>query len=447
MVNRSALLARRNVSLAALCALTIGVVSISLSGCGGSGGGGTTVDAPGSKAQVTAGQTLLNTMLNSKVDPTYDNLSSLRATFLDAYNKDKSNKQAKFGYATSDVALSSQKVIDAINGVFHSKSRGKTDPITQTAQQANPWRATRPGVDSTRKILGLAWKMPGAISNLTRSRQVDAEKIRVVVREMFDRLNEDLPLLESLAQDSTFSFDIANFREGSGTITMDQADLQSVLTGLYGVRAVLAIALAYDFNPRGFDFNKSVGDVFGNKTDGSLVTRDEYLPVTPFGNLMSDGKADFASAKSDLKKGADEAVIAVTNLHARINQSNRLIDGSDITSDDVKLVQDDATKFKSGLEGEITLDDGSAINAAIWFNNPPASLRAFEPTYHVSIVKDFNGDPKPLLTAENADFPDPTFGGLIVKPRGDLKVQVSWHGNMGDLASGSNDYYYYNYGN
>lgn len=122
---------------------------------------------------------------------------------------------------------------------------------------------------------------------------------------------------------------------------------------------------------------------------------------------MADGVARFGAAKNDLSTAADRATTAVTTLKARASQSGHLIDATKVNATELTA---QIAQFKNALTQQATIN-GTTYNLNAWFTNPPVSLRALEPTYHVTTQFGTKS-----LTASATDFPDMTLGGLIVNP-------------------------------
>jgi hypothetical protein len=399
---------------------------------------------------VTEGRTQLDAVLRSDDDPTATTLQSIRDRFSRAYQLDRSNRQAAMGYAVSDVAVAAQRVIDVL-----TRSRGVSraelakDPAYQVASSAIGWNVSRPSANTTSRALKSATSLPFSLAG--RRRSVDLNQLRAELTALYDTLNNALPIMETVAADPTFTFPIADFQDGEGERLIDQADVQTILGALYAAQAVLGVGLAYEFDYGQFDFNQRVGDRFANKTPGSTVTPNEYLPPAPFGNLRSNGGGLFAASRAGLGKAADLIKAAATTMQNRPAPDGHLIDSGTFTAGDFADVRDGADDFKAALTSQYTFEDGTTINANAWFSSPPASLRAFVPTYQVVEYTYFdfnlNRDNTTIqLIAGPGDFPDKTFGGLIVNPNNDsFNASAFPTDTVGSLATASGSDYFYGF--
>ena len=412
--------------------------------------GGTTTDPAGAVADVAQGQTQLNTLITANVDPTSASLAALTQTFASAYTKDPNNNQAAMGLGIGTIAEAAQQVVSAVTGTSRASSAPlsraqQTDlsNLSQTAQSSLPWKMRRFDSKTGLQSVQGALRLPVTLARLNRSgRAADAATIRQSLVNLRIALDKAIPLIAQSTNQADFAFAFPDFETNTtNPRIMDQADATSFLAGLYAVRGVLDIALAYDPTYGTFDFNQKIGDRFTAKVAGDTVTPDEYLPPAPFLTLTATGKADFAQAQTDFINGADGANAALTRLAARSPLSGlHLIDSNQITAADYAEGHDGINQFKAALTAPYTTTGNSpvTVNLAAWFSSPPASLRALLPTYTVKEADGFT-----YLSADINSFPDATFGGIVANYNTDsFKIRFSGDQNVGELAtySGYADY-------
>ncbi|HZP84154.1 MAG TPA: hypothetical protein VFB21_21105 [Chthonomonadaceae bacterium] len=380
-------------------------VIVAATGCGGGG------NNPGQNPQqaqqtVETGRQQINAILAGT--PTEANLQQVVNTFNTARAQAPNNAQAQFGFAISSVALQAQALINRIQG---RAAGAETDALDVAASRGTLWNVSSPDAGLSANTLRLALTAP--LSAAMRSRAVAPNQIRTALDNLKTTLDTAIPLVESVANQSGFTFQLT---DRNGTFTIDQGDAQSFLSGLYIVRAITNMALAYDFNWGTFDFGQSINAKFGaTLIDGALIGPNDYLPPLPFGTLLSDGAARFAAAKQDLSTAADKALVAVDMLTARTDTTRHLVDATTINATTAK---DTVNTYKADLSQSFQVNsDGiqQTFNPNAWFTQPPTSLRALMPTYHVI----GESDPFLLQTSPN-DYPDKTFGGLRVNPSDDM---------------------------
>ncbi len=187
------------------------------------------------------------------------------------------------------------------------------------------------------------------------------------------------------------------------------------------------MTLAYDFNYGSFDFSQTIESRFGAQlANGTPLAPANYLPPAPFGLLTNEGRAQMQAAQGYLSQGADVANAAANTLQARQNQTGHLIDSTGVNFTEVRA---GIALFKNALTQPVTLGNDPAItvNLSAWFTNPPADLRSILPTYSTNASGAFTTP---------SSYPDPTLGGLLVNPSGDLfAAEVSAEEPVAALAA------------
>ena len=136
---------------------------------------------------------------------------------------------------------------------------------------------------------------------LLRTRQATSGGATLTMgfQNLLAALNRDLPLLALAANDPQFSFPLPGVGGTSVTTTLDEADARGFEAGAFGARAGVQVSLAYDLDTPAFNLTTPIAQTI-SATDGRTIAPSQYLPPAPFGQLQSNGKALFASAKSDL---------------------------------------------------------------------------------------------------------------------------------------------------
>lgn len=221
------------------CATLIGV----LAGCGG--GSSTPVVSNGKTLQenLDAGRTAMNDILQGNKPANTQTLNDVFTSFDVAHKQDAHNRQAEFGYAVSLVALRAQAVLDKAQG---RAAGDDTNALSETANKALLWNTTPGGTDPAQAVrLGLA--APLAAAQLSRA--ADPALLRATLSNLQTSLGDAITVLTDVAGQADFTYSIL-LKQGNTvkTITVDQGVVQSFLAGLYVVRAVVNLALAYDFN-------------------------------------------------------------------------------------------------------------------------------------------------------------------------------------------------------
>jgi hypothetical protein len=187
--------------------------------------------------------------------------------------------------------------------------------------------------------------------------------------------------------------------------------VQADLVTCHLTRALLLTLTAY--NPDTGDWALPVG------TDGELENLDqngdgtatpaEYLPPSPFGELVSDGAARLASAKTSLTRASYWAPRAIDG--ARLDP---LLGGS--------LSEADATGAKDLIAAISAVTDGPLALDFVTFDD--ATKTFVTSTVHVNLAPLLNGSigdlkafaPNLVLLGDSwtpLGLPDPTFGGIV----------------------------------
>jgi hypothetical protein len=384
-------------------AATLAVLTAALSGCSGGSGGG---NKNGEEAaqMVRSAQASLDSLLTRSQAPTAADIQAVRTAFAAAYQKDNNNAQAAFGFGLSDMAWYAQTIAD-LAGTQLGRSAGSrpSSPVTRAAQATLPWNLRNASGALTGKDLLLTTvRTPFALAESRQAGLPNPVVVRAALTQLKNALDQDIPLIAK-ANKPGFTFQIADYEDGEGKITIDQADVQFLLGAMHGLRAVAQAALAYDFNYGSFNPDRTVGDAFGNLPVGATVTPEMYLPPAPFGTLVNGGAAAIAGTRNDLNAAADTWLTFANTSAARSSQHDHLTDP--LTGEERTEFRNSLNQLKAGLNGPIT-EDGVTYDVSAWLNNPPQSLRVFLPTY--TVVQEDGGT---FLRATG--LPDPTFGGLI----------------------------------
>ena len=400
------------------------VVFAALAGCSG---GGSDDDPQESARLVQEATTSLNAMLCGGTAPGAQNLQSLSTKFTQALEADRSNNQAAFGFGISTVAYRAQLLVDLIS-TGRDVPTAANDPLLEAVRLTTPWRLSPPTETSAIEGLRLALAAPYAMSRL--SRQVNPANVRTALTNLMNSIDAAIPTLQQASAQTNFTYTIADFESCStstATRTVDQADVQSLLAGMYAARAILSMALAYDFNYGTFDFNQTVEDRFATQlANGTPLTPNDYLPAAPFGQLTGGGAALMLAAQNHLSLGANMANTALTTLQARPSQTGHLIDATGLNFTEASA---GIALFNNALTQPVTVgsDPPVTINANAWFTSPPADLRALLPTYQTNASGAFTNE---------SSYPDPTLDGLLVDPPDDLfAATVAGNERVGVLAA------------
>ncbi len=259
----------------------------------------------------------------------------------------------------------------------------------------------------------------------TRQTTASVSTLTTGFQNLLAALDRDLPLLALAASDPQFSFPLPGVGGTGVTTTLDEADARGFEAGAFGARAGVQIALAYDLDTPSFDLTTPVANTI-SATSGGVIAPSQYLPPAPFGQLQSNGKALFASAKTDLASLLTTAQSDVPLFQARTGSATHLFPTSDLTAADYSSLQLELASGQYALDHAVT--SGSVtLNLAACFANPPASLTALEPTYH-----GVGGQ----YVASASDYPDKTLGGLVSGlPDSAYAAQVDSDAAYGDLAA------------
>lgn len=428
-------------------------------GCGGSSsdsspGGSTLVASPtptlspsptagdptAAQASVETGKAQLNNLLQSPGNPTLAQLQAIQTTFASAHAADGSNSQAAFGFAASSIAATTQSALIALGAASRAAgSTGTSDtlkPLSDTILAVNPWSGQALSTRSLKNTLSRATTAPIAMTQVRIGhRSVDINALRTSLIALRQALDGAIPAAKQAAGDPNFAFTMYDFNHNGGTLTADQGDAQTFLSGLYATRAVISAALAYNVDYGSFDFNQKLRDKFGaNLQTGFVIKPDDYLPAAPFATLNTDGQAYMKSVISDLQAAANTAQTATATLRARASGAGHLVPTTGV---DFSAVSGDIAQVQSALTGNYTFASSQPVTVNIpgWFNSPPPSLRALEPTYTITSV-DTNNTQNFTMSAS---APDRTLGGLVVNPPSSGALTATYYGtdSLANLASAS----------
>lgn len=390
-------------------------------GCGGGGGGTpTTTNEQSAASRIAEGQAALNDAIRSGQMPDAARLQAARDAFAQAYSADSTNAQAAFGLALSDIALRGQQAATLLG----------LDSTQTSALGLNPWQTSLPDAATSGDALKAITSAPLTLARLAQENGVSATQARLLLRAVYDGMDTDLNRIKQAADQTGFTFALADPNNTSGTITVDQADAQALLAGLYGTRAALGVALAYNFDAGTFHFDEPLASRFGSLADGATVAPDQYLPPTPFGSLQSDGRTLFGAAKTDLTQAITTARASTTTFATREAQTGHLLDG---TGQNFGTIAVGLDVVKNALSDPFPLGDGTVVNLNAWFTNPPTDVRALLPTYHVT-----QNNGARVFVANPSDYPDTTFGGLVTRfSGGGPHASVDGSKTVGDLLVGA----------
>jgi hypothetical protein len=423
----------------ALVAVTLSLFV--LAGCGGGSdsspasglapGGLSRLDPAASAARVTAGQAALGELFRSEQVPTLSQMSGMRNTFAEAYRLDNTNQQAAFGLAVTTVAARTQQAVYTL--AISGRSRAETERlVAQTMAGFLPWQTKSVRADFGANTVKAVVSAPFAVQKQMHGRQVNSAKLKSELQGILESLNTAIPLMELSAAASDFGFAL-NY-EPTEAMVIDQADAKTLLAGMYAARAALSVALAYEVNPSSFDLSQTVSATLPPLANGARVSPDQYFPPAPFGNLASDGKSRFTQAKADLALAADMARSATTTFATRPVATGHLINSNGL---DLGTLTAGADAFKAALTNPYPLPDGTVVNLGAWFAHPPTSLRALLPTYTYVVENAEMGTGEAYFVANPSDYPDPTFGGLVIsQPAGNPQARVPYNTPLIDLITG-----------
>ncbi len=439
---------KRALSAAAFAAPLV-LSGLLAAGCGSGGSSPVPVTAPstvdtiGAARDVQTGQIALNGLLASSNTASASALQTVGASFASAHAKDPNNTQASVLLGLTQIAVAAQDVADAAAPLGDSRA---SIPFADLSRfQLKNWgglRSSLIGKGKTRAaLLASPLLLAQSAGKTSKGRAtVDSARLRAALENLRTVIGNSLPLIQQGADDPNFAFGLTDFITNTETErVMDRADVAVIVSALYETRAGLSLALAYDTNVGSADFAQTIAARFPTKNLGDTLTPDEYLPASPFGTLTGDGKGNFASAKTEIATGADKGQTALTYLQGRTNSQLHLIDSADLTNQDYLTAKFALTGLKAALDGPVTVplgDSSITLNLNAWFNNPPASLRAFFPTYTVGT----DASDALVLQATAASYPDLTFGGLVVGTSGipakAFDMTIPTDKNLGDLLFG-----------
>jgi len=391
---------RKGATFALLAATGIG-----LAGCGGGNGNGLLGGTGGNGGNInTALANLQRATADGRItESDRANLNAARSGFQTIATATPANAQARAGLGLAELALVQLDGNACVASTLANSSTGAADAAA-LLNIANPSAALAAAshLGNFRELLigiAKAVALPVVADGTDRSGAQSC-----ISNGVLAKLTSAANNLAAASNDSAVSIRVLG---ADGRNTLRRADLQILTGGVQSVQGLVGINTAYNLDSGTFYNGKTFGNPLSFDTNRDLrLSPNEYLAPAPYATLRSGGKAQLATALTNLRGG-------LNNIESGINAK---IAETDSSSEAVQLTSTLRTQFNTALTqipvarevltGAFTVPGTDVTtNLAAYLNNPIADLHTSAPTLRFDAAA---GQIVPVTP-----LPNPTFNGLF----------------------------------